>query len=53
MGSTSVSLTMSVDGVPKVSATDTSTQRIQSGQAGLLSGTAARTQYKDFSAKSL
>lgn len=48
-GSASVQLDAFVDGTPVLSVQDSSPDRLLSGQAGMLSGTVARTQYDDFS----
>lgn len=46
---TPVFLTASLNGTTLVAATDSSDGRLMTGSAGLLSGSAARTQYDDFS----
>jgi hypothetical protein len=48
-----VHLNVHLNDSPMASATDTTASRLLSGQAGLLSGTASRTQYDSFSARSL
>lgn len=52
-GNDPVRLTGSLDGVSMVEATDTSAGRLLSGQAGLLSGSQARTQFDDFALASV